>query len=479
MEQYEAPEDLEHVSVKFLFPGSEPKNWPNVKAEIENRCRNKLNISLDFKWAEFKQYMDTVNVLDSSGEVYDAFVVGKPDANYPDFSRLAREGRLKDITRLFPSSAPSLYSMYTAEELKYATIDGKLYAVPSLYTQAFCTYLIADDVLLRKYNISGFNDYNDYETYLTTIKENEPDLIPGAITNKINTLALFARASGYVIADESNRLVYKWDDPDLKLVPWEKTSEFYDTISYIIDWYKKGYLVFDADQTKVTSFIYEGVLSPLSNETTRMTFSDSSGQLRESNPMRSFHLYPEKHVQRDNPMGSFFFNGSFVFPAASQNTDRALRFLEWVQQSMDNYLLVTCGIENEDYVLVQGYPVLPSGMDFASRTYMYWDGNWAFKNSRHEYAEIPGANGEIIESPLEFFEKNSKYPPHGAFYPNYATLQQTALDRQSAYSEFEYKLTQGQIQDMTDVDAFIKKLDEIGTAELVEEAQKQLNGSIR
>jgi hypothetical protein len=54
-------------------------------------------------------------------------------------------------------------------------------------------------------------------------------------------------------------------------------------------------------------------------------------------------------------------------------------------------------------------------------------------------------------------------------------MQQTAADRQNAYMEFEYKLTQGLVQDMTEVDAFIKKLDELDSAELVEEAQKQID----
>lgn len=206
-----------------------------------------------------------------------------------------------------------------------------------------------------------------------------------------------------------------------------------------------------------------------------MTFSDPSGQLRESNPMRSFYLYPEKHVQRDNPMGSFFYNGSFVFPTASPNTDRALGFLEWVQQNKNNYLLMTCGLENKDYVLMEGYPVLPAGMDYASRTYMYWDGSWAFKNIKHELVNATEPISGTSESPLDFLDKNSKYPPHGPFYPNYNALQQAAADRQNAYMEFEYRLTQGQIQDMTEVDAFISSLEALGSAELVEEAQMQLD----
>lgn len=477
LEQYEAPENLEHVSLKFLFPGSEPKNWPKVKAEIEKQTKNKLNVSLDFKWLEIMQYKETVNVLNASGEDYDAFITGKPDGNYPDFTSLARAGRLKDITELFPSAAPFLYNMYSSEELKYATIDDKLYAVPSLEIIALCTYLMADDEVLKKYSISELSTYNDYGEYLKTIKENEPDLIPGTILTWVNTLSLFAGVSGYAVADSANRLVYKWDDPDMTLMPWEKTPEFYDMISHIIEWYKKGYLVYGPDQSKTASFLFEGVLSPLSDEPQTMIHVDQNGQVRESRPMRKFCLYPASYAQRENPMGTFYSNGSFVFPAASRNTDRVLRFLEWVQQSRDNYLLMTCGIENEDYVLTSGYPTTPPGKDFMGSTFMSWDGSWAFNNSRYEFSGMVTEDGKVIENPLDFIEKYSKYPPHGPFYPNYGTLQQTAIGRQNAYTEFEADLTKGRIQDMAEVDKFIKNLDSLGTAELVEEAQRQISAA--
>lgn len=474
MEEYEAPETLEHTSIKFLFPGDKPKNWNNVKEELEKRSAKTVNASLDFKWAEFGQYLDTVNVLDASNEVYDAFVLAKPDANYPDFTTIAREGKLKDITKLFPQYALSLYSKYTSEELKFASVDNRLYAIPSLCPQAFCTYLIADDALLTKYKIDDITDFDKYEAFLKAIKDYEPDLAPGTIANMVDSLKLFGRASGYVIADESRKLVYKWDDPEMKLVLWEKTPEFYNAISYIVNWFEKGYLVFNPDQSKTASFIIEGMLSPPSNETTRMTFLDASGEIKQSNPMRAFHLYPEKHVQRDSPMGTFFNNGSFVFPEASTNTERAMIFLDWVQQSRENYLLMTCGIDGEDYVLAEGFPTLPAGMEFADRTYLYWSGSWAFKNIDYEYGEAKGAGSEIVESYKEFLDKNSKYPPHSSFYPNYGVFQQTADDRQVTFMEFEYKLAQGQILDMAEVDAFIKRLEDLGSDKLIEEAQKQM-----
>jgi len=445
-----------------------------VKAEIEKRIGNLLNVSLDFNWINYSQYLDLENVLDSSNEIYDALVVAKPESLYPDFTVLARSGKLKDITDIFPASAPYLFSKYTSEELAYATIDGKLYAVPSLYPQARCAYLLVDDALLKKHNMTDITDYNKYELFLETVKENDPDLTPGTVANPVSSILLLARASGYVIADEAKRLVYKWDDPEMKLIPWEKTPEFRDVISRVIDWYKKGYLVYGSDRMKTASFIFEGMLAPPSEEPTTLYFSYSdSGEIMESNPVRAFHLYPEMKVQRENPMGNFHYNGSFVFPAASVNTERVLQFLEWVYQSRDNYYLLKFGIEGEDYILSNGVPTLPQGMDFLNSSYMYWDGHWAFENMEYMADPLSEA-GAAAESYREFINKYSQYPPHGAFYPDYGALQQSADKRAALFDQFDYKLVKGEILEASEVDAFINELDQLGSDELADMIYEQM-----
>jgi putative aldouronate transport system substrate-binding protein len=474
LDGYEPPTEMEHTSLKFLFPGAEPRNWKKVKAELEERTSGILNASLDFKWIEYAQYLNLAKVLDASNEIYDALIVAKPEPMYPDFTVLAREGRLKDITNIFPESAPLLFSKYTSEELEYARVDGKLYAVPSLYPQARCTYLIVDDALFKKYNLPDITDYDKYELFLKTVKDNEPDLTPGTIANHVSSIQLFARASGYVIADEAKRLVYKWDDPEMKLVPWEKTPEFYEVVSRSIDWYKKGYLKYRPDNLKTASFILESMLTPPSDEPTTITFTiGETNEIKESNPMRSFHLYPEKQVQRENPMGSFHYNGSFVFPAASENTERVLQFLELVQINRDNHYLLLYGIEDEDYILSNGIPSFPQGMDYFNSSYMYWDGNWAFRNLEYMMDESISGGSEIATF-REFLDKYSKYPPHGAFYPNYGPMQQGADERARILSELDQKLGRGEIQDISEVDAYIQKLDEMGSDELAEEAYKQM-----
>jgi len=478
LKKYEAApeENNERAVLKFYFPGQQPKAWDEVRAEIEKELADTVNVSLDFKWLENQSYIQKMNTLTASDDSFDAFCVAKPQQYYLDFTKLVREGKLKDITQLFRESAPALFQKYTEEELDYARVDGKLFAVPSLYPCAYCTYLMADDALLKKYSLPDISSFDQYEAYLKTVKENEPELIPGTIANSVDTLNLFARASGYVVVDEPQKLVYKWDDPKMKIVAWENTPEFKEAVNYIASWFKKGYLVSNPDQLKTTSFIYFGTLTPPSNETTKMTFSNSSGTMGESNPLRVFYFCPEKTVQRDNAMGTVYRNGSFVFPAASANTGKALQFLEWVQQSQSNYYLIMYGREGKDYVLKNNYPLLPEGMEYKDSTYMYWDGHWAFENIEFLPAVKDEKGNEF--NYRDFIDKNSKYPPHGAFYPNYSTIESAAENRSKVFQDFERKIKRGELVDSSQVDSFIKSLEDLGSVNLVEIVQKQLDEAV-
>lgn len=466
--------DLKPVSLSFCFPGVQPKSWPNVKAEIEKQTSSTLNIKLEFKWLELQTYIQTLQSLSASNDLYDAFVCAQPEQYYPDFTKLAREGQIKDITGLFPESAPVLYQKYSKEELDFANVDGKLYAVPSLKPQAYCTYILADADLLKKFNIDKIETYDDYEKYLKMVKIDNEKLIPGTISNGVNTLKLFSRGSGYVIVDQIQKLVYKWDDPEMKIIPWEKTPEFKTAVSYLISWYKNGYLSANPDFEKTTSFIYYGMLAQPSKEPTRMTYGTSEGDTKESNPMNIFYLFPDSTVQRDNPMGSFYFNGSFVFSSKSENTERALMFLDWVQRNRTNYMLMMNGIEDKDYVLKNGYPSLPEGTEFKDRTYMHWDGSWAFNNIEYEISSpTVQENGSL--SPMEFLDKYTKYPPHGALYTNYTELGSAADERVKTFNDFEVRLREGLISDATEIDTFIRELEEKGSDNLVKLVQKQLD----
>lgn len=467
------------TSLRFLFPGQQPKGWDAVRSEIETRIAGTVSVSLDFEWLPFETYLAGAKLLDASGDPCDAFCVGKPQPHYPDFTGMAREGKLADITRLLLDSVPALAGRFTEEELAYGRVDGKQYAVPSLDPQAYCTYLMVDDALLNQSGIKDINSFEQYESFLQFVKESAPDRIPGTIANSVDTLPLFARASGYAIVDEKQALVCKWDDPEHKVIAWETTAEFRKAVSFVSRWIEKGYLTRDPDPIKTASYVYYGSLYPPSDETANMTISTGDGNPQQSPPLRTFYLYREQQVQRDNPVGSFFHNGSFVFPAASADVEASLRFLEWVHSDKRNYDLVQYGIEGTDYVLRDGVPTLPDGMDFDNRSYMYWDGSWALGNLAYtdHLAADKTPDGEPQDSYRTFLDKNSRYAPFGALYPDYGSVEAIADARSRAIQAFERRISQCEKITEQDIDTYLKNLEACGSATLIEAVQQQVDKS--
>lgn len=109
--------ELEPAAISFAFPGVQPKNWPDVKAEIERQIKDTINAAVDFKWFDYQTYMQNIRTAFASQQPPDVLCCGQPEQYYPDFTKLAREGLIKDITDIFPKSAPGLFQKYGKQEL--------------------------------------------------------------------------------------------------------------------------------------------------------------------------------------------------------------------------------------------------------------------------------------------------------------------------------------------------------------------------
>ena len=144
--------------------------------------------------------------------------------------------------------------------------------------------------------------------------------------------------------------------------------------------------------------------------------------------------------------------------------------------------------EDEDFLNITGksdeelykdleqvkHPALPEGMKYQDRTYYRWDGSWAFSNIDYMYGNTNFSGNEGYD-PVKFLEDYTRYPPHGAFYPDYKSLGSAPDSRATAFRDFERRLEKGQITDASEIDSFIAKLEELGSENLVKEVQNQLS----
>lgn len=472
----------------FMYFGNGNGEKPDTRLvldEIERRTRQSLNVKLDFRWFDPRNYSSKIRTMFSSGEPIDAFFCGRPDPNLFDIKEMTQNGELKDITKLFPKYAPSLSQKYTNDQLACAKIDGKLVAIPSLYPMPYCTHVLVREDLREKYGIPVIKTMDDYERYLAAVKENETDIIPGKICGI--TLELFPQMYDYAVLDYFKRLVYKWDDPQMTVMAWEQTPGFLDTVQRITSWYDKGYLHIDNGRDlwgifrtmmlngKLASCMLPAAISigePIEAIVYKINndLKINSGQ----GEVNAYALYPEKKVQVLSPIGDIWATGSIAFNAASSNTERALMFLDWIQQSQENYDLFMYGIKDKHYILKDDQYAMPEGMTANENLYFGWTGRNAFRSITLE--RLPYGFPKFIKDDyIEYMGNNTRYAPHEGFYPDYSSVALTAAGRDhDFFYSYDSPIITGQIK-LSDIEEAIKESKKSDINELVRVVQEQLS----
>lgn len=455
------------VTLHFYMFEKEKKDTKEVLDRVAEA--SKLNIKLDFKWTGLDKYFRDLEVAIASNEKIDAFICGKPIPEGINFIDMFRDGKIKDLTELLPQYAPDIYKQFSEGDLNSVKVDGKIAFVPPIIPMLDCLGVNLRKDLANKYNVSSINTYNDYGIILKTIKDNEPKLIPGTFTNTMSyyDLEMFANAYGYVILDSKLALVYKWDDPNMKVIPWEQTPEFRETAGFTGEWVKNGNIAGVDSLAKVGSFA--GRYSTYT-EGTKTVDAEKGEKILFNN----YLLYKDKKMQRQSPM-SYWELSSFALSSNSENIERTLEFLNWVQSSQENYDLLIYGIQGKHYSLREERIVMPESGGESENTYYGWFSvpflNINFLRDWDDGYD-PESGKDVM---IRFLNTHSSFAPHEGFYPDYRKIQADCDARINLYWEKVIAAISRGEYDTNQTDGIIEELKNAGTEWIIDETQRQLD----
>ncbi len=221
--------------------------------------------------------------------------------------------------------------------------------------------------------------------------------------NPMFKIMSFAEANGYAILNKNLGLVYKWNDTNMKIMPWEKTPEFKNSINTIINWFGKGY-VQPGDFVDISTPIGEGrfssIIGATGSDITYNRLLQSKGiNLR----YKSYSLYKDKPSERSSPLIN-----SLVLNSRTKNAERIFKFIEWLESSQETYDLFMYGIEGKDYVLNADKE--PMSINSAN-DYENWIGQSVFNIMEYERT-IQSSSDHTANYYMDEIENTTKYPPH-------------------------------------------------------------------
>jgi putative aldouronate transport system substrate-binding protein len=161
----------EVVTLKWIQVGNGmPTNYDAWLAQINPYLEEKIGVNVQMEIVPWGDWDNRRSVIVNSGEAFDIL--------FTDQARYNSEvstGAFLDMTDLLKTSAPELYSMIPEDYWQAASINGKVYGVPTYKDSSVTEYFIWDKAVADKYNIdiNKVNDFTSLYDALKTIKDGE------------------------------------------------------------------------------------------------------------------------------------------------------------------------------------------------------------------------------------------------------------------------------------------------------------------
>lgn len=470
-------------TLTFYFPGYEPEDEKEKLKRLENEVAQTLNVHLDFKWfpkdgyiCDFRTfyyqngwYIDEMNRLIRDNIPLDAFVLSKDDYS-DDFLSMIERGNILDLAPLLDKEAPRLKEVYTKEELANVTYGGKLAAIPQHYPKSNRICAVIDKKALEEIANPGLQikRYEDFENFLSLCKR-KSSKIPTLID--LNSIDLFAESYGYVHI--GNHLVYKWDDPSMKLMPWEQTPEFKTSLKTIERWNENGYIgnygtfAVGAIDQPVSSLEFmaardaHGIASLLTTWDSAQAFIHNYALSDQEYVV--YPLYPDKPTK--TPIDTV----GIAISKNCRHRERVLKFLEYLQTHGEYYDLFMYGENDKNYVLKD------DKVDFPPNKVKYygWDGSIAFWNINFTKGTMKDTE-PFAETYQSQTTHNQKYSPSFGFVPDTNGIKELINARNKAYKEMDKQIKTKR----TDIDNFIDNFINIQRENRVEEVVSTIQEQI-
>jgi putative aldouronate transport system substrate-binding protein len=418
----------DQVTLTFYALGQDTKDFALVRSEIEKKVKKTLNVKIDFKY-QYKQEQIFLNqyikLVISSGEPCEAFFYSDTSSMWGEplsLQTIVKNNMAMDLSKLFPEYAPNLYSKYSKAELDSVTYNQKLVAIPSMFPRPVITSAIIRTDLMKKYGITSINSLDEYEAFLGIIKKKDPDLVPTGLG--IGEKYIFAEQNGYAFIDNSTDLVYKWDDPEMKLNYYQDMPEYSTFEAMINRWKSNKYfvnskgedanIIFDTDKG-VANVMNRNTASSIGNYPLDISQGPSFQGIRTyfidtyENERDNYPLFPQRTSQRLAPTEQ-----AIVIPPTAVHPGETLEFLEWIQSSQENYDLMMYGINGNQYTLY--------GDQIKRQTfYAYWPGSLALGNFDYFRTDVINKPSDKTKY-KNLNEAKAKYPPAVGFCADYTPI---------------------------------------------------------
>lgn len=380
----------------------------------------------------------------------------------PDLSTMVNKKQCQPLDDLIAQNCPDMLKVIPQSQLDGGKVNGVTYAIPSAYAPSSCMYQLVctREDLLEDVGMDQISTPEDLKEFATKVQEKHPEM-KGPADIIFKPLTRYFQEEPYTWIAYSDSVVYGEDTQ--KAYDYYETSAFQEVAKFNRSMYEAGLYKdelttnYNERDSRMQQGLYlwvEGSLGK-SNEIIDTVKANAPDAV-----LKDYLLAPDKDRYIIATGGE-----ALCVPYSSKNPAGAMKFLNWLYSSQENYLLALYGEEGKDYEMVDGQIKVTATNEFFSE--------WMFRNKNYQVFPV-GTSQEYIDE-YEHWDDNAKMSDMIGFHFDNSKV----ADLETAINEVMKSdllaLECGFVDYEENYDTAIQKLKDAGIDEYVAEVQRQVD----
>ncbi len=443
-------------SITIYYPGDETERFSEfLKTEFAEKVYNDIGLKVDMVFVPWDQYWTKKEIMLAANENIDLYWDG-----LANLSLIVNKKQAQPLDELIQEYGQDMLKVLPMSQIQGGTVDGQIYGIPSAYGPSSGIYqlvCVRQDIL----EAVGMNDLktpDDLMEFASRAKEQFPEMKgPADIIFKPLTRYYQDNQLTWVGTDVFTVL----DESTGKISSYYESEAFKKVAKFNEEMYKKGLYAdelttqYNEKDARMQTGLYLWVEASIGKD---QEIINAVQQNAPDAKLKTYILAPEKDKYISTSGGEVL-----CIPYSAKNKEGAMKFINWIYSSPENYRFAIYGVEGKDYQMVDGRVEKLTQEDF------FYE--WMFRNKNYQLFDKT-VSDEYIDT-YEHWDDGAKVSSAQGFIFNNENVVEieTAITEVTA-SDFA-PLRSGFVSFDDNYEAAVAKLKAAGIDEYVAEVQRQ------
>lgn len=333
--------------ITILYPGEESDRMTSfLQGEFKEKLLADLNMEVDMIFVPWDLYWDKKDIMLASQEPIDLYWDG-----LPDLANFVNKKQCQPLDELIEQYGQDMLKVLPMEQLNGGKVDGIIYGIPSAYAPSACMFqfVCLRQDLLESVGMSEVKTPQDLFDFAKAVKEADP-VIKGGGDPLIKPMARYfsdeqftwiAYAELVVFGEETHK-AYSFFETEA----FQNYAKFNRQMSLAGLYSDDETLKYNERDTRLQTGNYLWVEGSLGKD---LEVVDAVRSNAPEAVLQNYLLAPEKPKYITAAGGEVL-----CIPYTAPNPAGAMKFLNWLYSSPENYTFCLYGVEGVDYQIVDG-----------------------------------------------------------------------------------------------------------------------------